>query len=183
MNSVKLSSISEDRKATIETLFKEFYVDMCKSAFNILKDELAAEDVVQDVFMKLYQSNKEMQIDYPKTFFKRSATNAAIDVYRKKQKNSFVDIDSRYDLEYEETEVEDNTDLLKKVNEAIDQLPPKCRTIFVLKRKEGYTNKEIAEELDISVKTVENQMTKAFKFLRKVLNPVTFTLLMMGYLW
>lgn len=183
MTAITLSTNPIDRKNAIETLFKEYYSEMCKSAFNILKDESAAEDVVQDIFMKLYQSRKEMTIDYPKSFFKRSATNAAIDIYRKQQKTSFVDVNEQYDLKYDEEEVEDNSALLDKVNHAIDELPPKCRTIFILKRKEGYTNKEIAEELEISVKTVENQMTKAFKFLRKVLSPVAFTLLTLNYLW
>lgn len=155
---------------------------MCRSAYNIVKDELVAEDIVQDIFLKLYQSDKEMEIEYPKSFFKRSATNAAIDYYRKKSKTNFVNIDDQFNVSSEEEEEKDLTEVVEKVNAAIDLLPPKCRTIFILKRKENYTNKEIAEKLDISVKTVENQMTKAFKFLRSHLGPIVYSLLILGYI-
>lgn len=182
MSSVKLSVHIEERKSEIEKLFRSYYKDMCKAAYNVIKDKDTCEDLVQNIFLKLYESDTYQKIDYPASFFKRSAINAAIDLYRKQSKVKFSDIDEMPHLmnEGDFSNFDSNEEeIAKKINEAVDTLPEKCRLIFILKRTEGYSNKEIAEELDLSIKTVENQTTKALKILKEKLNPLLFLLLIL----
>jgi RNA polymerase sigma-70 factor, ECF subfamily len=181
MNSIELTTNIEERKIVIEKLFKSYYSIMCKAAFNILNDKPVCEDIVQGIFLKLYENNTYHKIDYPKSFFKRAAVNAAIDIYRKQNRNVFVDIEDINQIEIKEEEfelIDEKKVLAEKIKDAINLLPEKCKLIFILKRTEGYTNKEIAEELNISVKTVENQTTKAFKILKEQLGPLMFILLL-----
>jgi RNA polymerase sigma-70 factor, ECF subfamily len=181
MSSIELTTNIEDRKRVIGELFKTYYSPMCKAAFNIIPDKSLCEDIAQNIFMKLYESNIYQKIDYPQSFFKRSAVNAAIDLYRKQNRNVFVDLDDMSKIEYEDEEfdlINEKELLADKIKEAINILPEKCRVIFILKRTEGYTNKEIAEELGISIKTVENQTTKAFKMLKDKLGPLLFLILL-----
>ena len=142
---------------------------MCKAAFNIIRDKSISEDIVQNVFLKLYKSEEEVVIEYPQTYLKRITINASIDHFRQISKRQNVDLDSITELQVETEEENDQSELIQRVKASINDLPTKCRLVFILKRKEGLTNQEIAEELDISIKTVEGQMTKAFKMLREKL--------------
>lgn len=169
MNQIVLSVNVVEKKRIVSELFKQYYKDMCKAAFNIIRDQSTSEDIVQNVFLKLYKSEEEVIIEYPQTYLKRVTINASIDHFRQIAKRQNVDLDSITELHVETEEENDNLELFKRVNTSINELPTKCRLVFILKRKEGLTNQEIADELDISIKTVESQMTKAFKILREKL--------------
>ncbi len=164
--------LKADRKKALTILFTENYEEMCRSANRIVRDPATAEDIVQEIFLKFYDNRREIAVKSSlKGYLKRIAVNAAIDHYRKNHKNIAVDIDNA-----PEVAATDRTDaatgaaeLEASIREAIDELPTHCRLVFLLKRKEGLSNKEIAEKLSISVKTVENQTTKAMKLLREKL--------------
>jgi len=134
-----------------------------------LGDEGESENIVQEVFVQLWNKhrnildNQEGIRSYLYTAVRNRALNAIRDA-KTHSEETFEDRagDLRTDLEEKE--------LLVRVTELVRQLPPKCRHIFLLSRSKGYSNKEIAAELGISVKTVENQMTKALKLLRSGLN-------------
>lgn len=181
MNQVELSANPQEKKEIVSKLFKEFYRDMCKTAYNITRDHASAEDIVQNVFLKLYNQKTALSIEYPKTYLKRITINESIDFYRKNSKNETVDVElERLRVPYEEEDRSKETmeELLQKVNKVIDEMPEKCRLVFILKRKEGMTTQEVADELGISVKTVENQITKAFKILKSRLDPIQFIVLL-----
>jgi RNA polymerase sigma-70 factor, ECF subfamily len=141
-----------------------------------VKDQQAAEDIVQDVFLKLWKIRKDIDFAVPlKSYLYRATTNSAIN-WLNKNKN----IVSESEISQLETKnlspfnAEDNLNIREleiKIREAIDKLPPKCKAIFVLSRYEGLKYKQIAEHLDVSVKTVENQMSIALEKLRKDLEP------------
>lgn len=169
MSQVVLSVNIVEKKRIVSELFKQYYKDMCKAAFNIIRDKSTSEDIVQNVFLKLYKSEEEVVIEYPQTYLKRITINASIDHFRKIAKRQNVDLDSITELQVETEEENDQSELIQRVKTSINELPTKCRLVFILKRKEGLTNQEIADELDISIKTVEGQMTKAFKMLREKL--------------
>jgi len=169
MSQVILSVNIVEKKRIVSELFKQYYKDMCKAAFNIIRDKSISEDIVQNVFLKLYKSEEEVVIEYPQTYLKRITINASIDHFRQISKRQNVDLDSITELQVETEEENDQSELIQRVKASINDLPTKCRLVFILKRKEGLTNQEIAEELDISIKTVEGQMTKAFKMLREKL--------------
>jgi RNA polymerase sigma-70 factor, ECF subfamily len=181
MSSIVLSSNIVEKRRVVSELFKQYYKEMCKAAFQIIRDKSVSEDVVQNVFLKLYKNTDELIIEYPKSYLKRITINEAIDHFRKISKNKNADIDSIEGLSYEIIDDSDRSELYQRVNNSINELPTKCRLIFLMKRKEGYTNQEIADELDISIKTVENQMTKAFKILREKLGVLQMLLIYLFY--
>lgn len=154
-----------------EALFQVNYKPLCATAYRIVQDRDVAEDIIQDVFLKLWQKKDTLTINSSlKAYLFQTAINQSIN-YTKKYQNSLSremhfgmetggDINTvSQEMDYKETRV--------RIDAAIKALPAACRTVFVLSRYEHYSYKEIARHLDISVKTVENQMTKALKHLRR----------------
>jgi RNA polymerase sigma-70 factor (ECF subfamily) len=156
-----------------EELFKSQYRLLCNISNNIVKNERAAEDIVQEVFIKLWQKREELQIHSNLMGYLYKATvNSSID-YVKNNKNVIPLRQVNY---YQETDENAEKrvmqkELSKSIEKALKNLPPKCKAIFVLSRYEGMKYKEIAQHLGISVKTVENQMGIALDKLRTELRP------------
>lgn len=129
-----------------------------------------AKDIVQEVFLKTFEFRKKLNPDYSiEGFLYRSTYNQFINSYHKNK--SLLKVHDEYIKHLNQTIEEKNEDefdeMLKRINKAIENLPKKCKEIFVLSKKEGYTNIEIAEILSISIKTVESQITVAFKQIKK----------------
>jgi RNA polymerase sigma-70 factor, ECF subfamily len=154
-----------------EKLFKTEYSKLCSYANLFLNDPDAAEDVVQEVFFKLWKNREELTIQTTvKSYLFRAVRNGCMNVI------DHLSIRDAYKLVNEEDikESEANTideaivsELEQKIRESIDLLPSERRKIFILSRFEGLKYREIADQLNISVKTVENQMYQALKFLRE----------------
>ncbi|WP_245843497.1 RNA polymerase sigma-70 factor [Niastella vici] len=154
-----------------EQLFKEHFKSLYAYAFTILKNEAIAEEIVQNVFYKVWEKKipDTIQISL-KAYLYKAVYHESLN-YLKHQK-----IKARYQLHVMQ-QSNNHTDqgasrkilvkeLEEKLREAMNALPQQCRTIFQLSRFEGLKYQEIAEQLGISVKTVENQMGKALKQLR-----------------
>lgn len=164
-----LKIFKEDGSRGLELIFKQYYKQMCSTAIRITKEASLAEDIVQEVFFELYKKREQVKIQSLGGYLKRSVYNRSLN--RIKSTRDFVDSEdlnielsdhsanSQENLEYKE--------LSDYLNEVIDKLPEKCRLIFVLNRFEELSYKEIAEKLEISLKTVENQMSKALRILRE----------------
>lgn len=161
-----------DETKFIELLFKQYYSPLCRTVNRIVNDTDAAEDLVQDVFMKVWNNRQTLEINYSfKSYLYRSAINSALNYLEKNKKKTALE-DSAYSMPAG-TEADDQLhfeEVQQRVKEATEALPPACKTIFVLSRHENMSYKEIAEALQISPKTVENQMGKALKHFREYLN-------------
>lgn len=155
-----------------EQLFRQHYKLLCNAANKIINDREAAEDVVQEVFVKLWNKRTELTvIQSLKSYLFRATVNTALN-YLETRKN-IVPLEAVGNIETAAgagDKVHYN-ELERKLAEAIEQLPPKCKAIFILSRYEGMKYQQIADHLDISVKTVENQMGKALQVLREKLRP------------
>jgi len=166
----------------IEGLFKQYHKVLCNITSNIVNDRAAAEDIVQDVFMNLWRKRNEIDFAIPmKGYLYRATTNGALNwIAKNKRTIPFNDALWKQNV-LTSNVVEDKInekELRTKIKQAIDRLPPKCKAIFVLSRYEGMKYKQIAENLNISIKTVENQISIALDKLRKELKPyLTSTLL------
>lgn len=160
-----------DLTNNFEALYKQYYSVLCNAAENIVGDSDSAEDVVQEVFIKLWNKREEIDsILNPKAYLFRSVINTSI-TFLEKTKNK-VRIDSVKVASLVSTDSNlMSKELEEKISAALDNLPAKCKAIFVLSRFENMKNKEIAEHLGVSIKTVENQMGIAFKKLRTELKP------------
>ncbi|WP_223154803.1 RNA polymerase sigma factor [Aestuariibaculum sediminum] len=152
-------------------------------ALNLSKDEATAEDIVQNTFLKTWKYRKKLNPELQiKNLLYKSTFNNFISHYHKEK--SLQSLDDTYIEAVNETIEDDNAEILSKkialVTKGIEQLPAKCKEIFLLSKKEGLTNNEIAEYLNISIKTVEGQITKAYRILRRLignqLNEVLFLL-------
>lgn len=144
---------------------------MLGTGINVLKDESQARDIVQDVFLQIWNKRESIEIRTALgAYLKRAVINRCLNAIKQRKAN--VDIDSFEAPASREASPQDLMelkDLEIALQAALNQLPEKCRQVFVLKRLEGMSQKEIATLLGISTKTVENQVTKALKVLKESL--------------
>lgn len=168
---------------TFETLFREHYNSLANYAYSILKNKENAEDVVQDVFVKLWQNTPDV-INTPQAkFYLITATkNNCISFLRKQSSKTFVPVEeTRLAAQADEPLRLERQDIPALINQALSHLPPQCLAIFKLSRFGKLTYQQIADELGLSVKTVENQMGKALRIMREYAKQhnISFALMML----
>ncbi len=142
-------------------------------------DVAVIEDIIQEVFLKLWENKDCIEITYIKTYLFRAAKNRVLN-YLRDEENRHQLLENWFNQQLEERKYKDCFDidaLTKVVNRAIEQLPERCREIFSLSRKEGLSYRQIAERLGISVKTVETQISIALKRIREILSSSAFAFL------
>ena len=162
---------NDDRKA-YESVFRMYYKPLSAYAFRFLSDLSLAENIVQDVFLKLWQKRKELLITTSlQNYLFRSVKNHCLNhLDHEKIKSSYTkSVICREADRNDYGEFFPEIGLLHKIEIAIASLPDKRQEIFRLAREEGLKYREIAERLGLSVKTVETQMTLALKALREAL--------------
>lgn len=150
-----------------QIVFNAYYNSLCNYAFTFVKNEDTSEDIVQDIFMKIWEGRRELIMEASIRYYLFTAVRNNSITHLRQQKNTGEwngeDIPDEPAAEKEQGSDRDYRLLLQK---GIDRLPPKCREVFLLSRFSNMTYKQIAASLDISVKTVENQLGKALKNLR-----------------
>lgn len=150
--------------------FSQWYSPLCNYCFFLINNYEAAEDIVQDLFVHLWENWERIKnIDYIKGYLFKSVKNRSINYLKQQSKSNWFEpvenagnIISNVNLP-DASEMIENDELEMIIDKAIEQLPSRCRTIFILKRVDEMSNKEISEQLNISIKTVEAQMTIALK--------------------
>lgn len=150
----------------VNTYHKKLFV----YALSLANDHAMAQDIVQEVFLRTWEFRKRLKTDYSiNGFLYKSVYNEFINLYHRNK--SITVLEKTYIESLNEIIEETNTiDLDKKItliNEEIENLPKKCKQIFLLSKKEGLTNIEISEYLNVSIKSVEAHITKAYSILRK----------------
>lgn len=160
----------------IEYLFKTYYKRLFRVAYQVVNDESLADDVVQEVFIHVWKKREELNITTTiEGYLVKATVNRALNQLSKDKKMPKAEIQEDFTLYIEKNHLHENhfdQDVFQKlVHASLDSLPPKCKSIFVLSRFEGMKNKEIAEHLGLSIKTVENQMTIALNKLNTELKP------------
>ncbi|MBU2916161.1 RNA polymerase sigma-70 factor [Reichenbachiella agariperforans] len=173
-----LAKIGNDDRAAFEQVFRNYYTELSRFCLKYVRDEFAAEELVQEVFINIWERRHTLSVNTSvKAYLYTAVRNRSFNYLKLQMPKELrkVDVEGVVDLSdvaenREEAWVMD--ELRVYVQQAIDTLPPKCQTIFNLSRNAGMTYKEIAEELDLSVKTVENQIGHALRKLREQLNPI-----------
>lgn len=159
-----------DAKA-FELLFKRHYKPLCRRVNSMLNDEEATEDVVQQLFIKIWESRETLETpDSVAAYLFTAARNRALNYIKSQSRKSSNEVPLTNLHDEADNRMEEQMDakeLQKALYAAIDALPEKRREVFVLSRFEGKSYKEIAEIMQISVKTVEAQMGKALSTLRE----------------
>lgn len=169
-------------------LYHRTVVDLTNKAYRILKDPALTKDTVQEVYFKMYLKRHDLPADinitaYLHTSVKHRSLNLLRD-HLNRQKHHVLLLDQAKRQEQDQQTLPyENTELKRKVKGSIHKLPEKCRQVFMLNYYENLSYKAIAERLDISVKTVEKHISKAFRILRQELgSEYHFLLLVIMYL-
>ena len=150
-------------------LVELYYEKLCDYASNLARDSFRSEDIVQNVFIRMWQQREKLNFNISiKSYLYKSVYNEFVDQYRKDI--AITSLEKKY-IENINSNIEssdnDKTErLIALVEKEIEQLPPKCKETFLLNKKEGLTYVEIAEFQNVSVGTVEKQMNKAFCLIR-----------------
>lgn len=163
---------NEDYSA-FDALFKKYSEPVYAFSLSITKESYSAEDITQLVFIKIWQK-RELLDEFLsfKSFLFRITYNEVVSWIRKanSEKRRISHYAGSHSFESDETATLVEFNNINSIAEQIiEQLPEKRKEIFKLSREQGLTNREIAEKLDISVKTVENQMSAALKLLKEKL--------------
>jgi RNA polymerase sigma-70 factor, ECF subfamily len=168
-----ITGLRNNDELVFETLFKDYYERLCNYAYTMINDVDEAEEMVQNMFLVLWEKRESIDIHTSvKSYLYRSVHNNCLNLIK------------HYKIRYEhsehyrhqpEEEVDDTSqsliskELEQQINLSINSMPDQCRTVFKLSRLENLTYSEIAEQLNLSVKTVDNHMGKALRILREKL--------------
>ena len=170
-NKELLEKIISGNEAAFDELFREYYRKLVYFSMNIVKNKDSAEEVVQDLFVAFWEKRKKLQLKVSlKAYLYRAVYNNSVQFYKKQQRFVHNDTELAKELPDHYIDLLEQAELEERIYKTIEQLPEKCKEIFKLKRFEELKNREIAEQLQISIKTVETQMTRALKFLTKNLD-------------
>jgi RNA polymerase sigma-70 factor (ECF subfamily) len=179
-------SIREDNEQAFATLFYRYSAKIYSSAYSYIRDPVVCEQIVHDIFITLWTSRKQLNIQSFKAYLTSASRYRVykhitackvipIDYKENLEEHVFADYTSQNNgysaLAYQELEME--------VDSCLSSLPKRCREIFVMSRKQELSNDEIAEQLGISKRTVENQLTYALRHLRFSLKDVSVVLIIL----
>lgn len=167
----------------MEVLFREHYPSICRTILRIVPDPGIAEDIAQEVFFELWRKRDKIEVNTSfGAYLRRAARNRSLN-YLRDQKVPLAGEDQLPILENAQPDADQKIaarDLQAVIDRAVDELPARCRLVFTLSRFEDMTYQQIADELDISIKTVENQISKALRLLREAIGP--YLSLFVGFL-
>ncbi|MFY7910107.1 MAG: RNA polymerase sigma-70 factor, partial [Emticicia sp.] len=165
-----IGAIREGNERIFEETFRKYYQSLCNYANSILKEMDEAEEVVQNLFLSIWEKRSDLEISISlKSYLYRAVHNHCLNrikhlKVREEYQQYAVNF---YDASYESvSQTVMKNELETKIEEAIKKLPEQCRLIFQMSRFEELKYHEIAEQLELSPKTVENQIGKALKILR-----------------
>lgn len=154
--------------------FDTYYSDLCNFVNHYIKNQSVSEEVVQDIFVHFWEKKNLLNIHTSVKSYLYSASKfrGLNHIRNTRRRQSIL---SKLDKSEESTEISfnkfDDSVLRNLLGQAMNALPDRCRQIFLMSQDVELTNKDIAERLGISIKTVENQMTIAYKKLRLFLQP------------
>ena len=162
-------AIKDNSQTAFKVVYEEYFAKLTQFIFKMSRDENLAEELVQRTMIKVWeQRDKIILTTSLKSYLYKVSYNEYLMYLRTKSK--FPNIEDAVIEAIDEIEDEqDNQVLLDKIRKEIDNLPPKCREVFILSKINGMKYKEIAEQLNISTKTIESHMTKALKQIREAL--------------
>lgn len=151
-------------------LFDAVYLELYFYCRKYISDSEQIKDLLQNVFLRFWEKRAEIEIHTSlKAYLYRSAHNECINYLRSVSQMDCSDFSSAYENRYSEETVQSNLQILDMesiIHQTIEELPPQCQHIFRLSRQEGLKNQEIADLLNLSVRTIDTQIYRALKILK-----------------
>ena len=164
-----LEYMKSNSEFAIEILFAMHYEYLCFNVFKLIQDAQSSEDIVQEVFSEVWKKRDTLNIKTSiRGYLRKAAINKTLNLIRKR-KLVFDEADDHVNVvssDYSSQKVLEGEELQLKINEAIEKLPERCKLVFSMSRFEELSYREIAETLEISIKTVENQISKALRIMK-----------------
>lgn len=169
-DSVLFDLVKKGDLSSFNMLFDKYWEKLYATVFSVCSDREICSEIVHDIFLNLWLKRESLQIVNFKAYIQASAR---YHVYRHLKQLKNQSLEYREDLEFSELSVVNDgelnirySELEKNVERELEELPGRCREIYTLSRREHLSNDEIASRLDISKRTVENQLTHALRHLR-----------------
>lgn len=171
-------SLSTNKKVGFQTLFDRYYRPMCIYGAKYIHSLDVVEDLVQDVFVKIWDRKDYEALSNLRAYLFTAIKNACLTYLRKNKPEHLEDLDFTWeqDLYIQVDEEEDVKDKIEQVQAAIEKLPPACSEVFNLVVLSGLKYQEAADDLGISVNTVKSQLKRAHRLLDEHLHLVIFLL-------
>lgn len=168
--------LQENEEQALTIIYKEYWEIMYVAAYNLVKDRSVCEDIVQEVFISLWQRRAKLQIKTSlKSYLYTSTVYKVYDHFSKNKKmlkdELFDNFENKIETSNPETKLM-HEELIHLLDSIIETLPDKCKEVYKLSRENMLSNKEIAEQLNISQRTVEGHISKALKILKESLGVV-----------
>lgn len=170
---VLFQRMKNDDYAAFETIFKNNYRALCSYSIQLVINRQMAEEIVDDVFFNLWRNRKKIHVTTSfHSYLIISIRNRSLDYLRKtKGEKQYIlelaeSVQCKQSIAYEVMVYEE---LCHQIERAIKDLPEQCRVVFRLSREQGLPYKEIARNLNISIKTVDTQIGRALKYIRKTI--------------
>jgi RNA polymerase sigma-70 factor, ECF subfamily len=163
-----LTDLKKNKENAFDELFRKYFQNLVWFAMKMVKSKEIAEEVVQDLFVNFWEKRHELDLKVSiKAYLYRAVYNNCIHALRKNKLHDSSELTLANELTEDFENLLEISELETRIFGLIEQLPTECKRIFKLSRFEELKYKEIAEQLQISIKTVETQMSRALKFLRK----------------
>ena len=188
INQDLLNRLKNGDMLAFDQVYEQYFHKLFSFVFKILKNEAEADDIVQEVFVKIWQSRYKLgEYKLLNSYIFTIAYNGSVDLIRKRiNNNKYIEhlknSSTVHGLPTSISEIEFN-ELNSQVEKLIANLPERQKRVYLLHREEGLTYPEIAEQLGISKNTVENHMVKALKYLRQNMDNSLFINLLFAYLF
>jgi RNA polymerase sigma-70 factor (family 1) len=182
-----MQEIKADNMFAFDTLYKKYSRRLYKFSFSILKSTEDSENIVQDVFLSLWENRHKVEKNASiKYYVFTIAQNSAVSLIRKKARESnyidFLKLQQCLTQEPVNLEIEYN-ELTKELNDIVNNLPQRQKEVYILHRVKGLKYQEIAEMLNISVNTIENHMSRALITIRRQLVNYSLSAILFWFLF
>jgi RNA polymerase sigma-70 factor (ECF subfamily) len=182
-----MQEIKAGNMFAFDELYRKYNKKLYKFGYSILKSTEEAENLIQDVFLNLWENRYKVEKNSSiKSYVFTITYNSAISIIRKKTRESqFIEyLKTLQDINVEPVNVElEYNELTNKLDEIIKELPKRQKEVYLLHKVEGLKYNEIAERLNISVNTIENHMSHALKTIRKKLGNYSLITILFWYLF
>ncbi|MCR8668950.1 RNA polymerase sigma-70 factor [Aestuariibaculum sp. M13] len=166
-------AIKSGNQKAFEKLYSDYYKKLCVFLLGYTDDEKIVEDVVQDVFIKIWTNRKKINITSSLNSYLYKATYTSLMMnYRELKKNNNMLSSYYYTALVQASDSDENAEnsQLKKLKDCIDNLPERSREVFQENKISGLKYSEVAEKLNISIKTVEGHISRALSYIRECMN-------------
>jgi len=169
-----LEGLKRREKEVFDYIFNYYYSSLCAFSFQYIRDRNAVEDLVQDFFVSLWMEAPRLQIASSlKSYLFTSVKNRCLDLQKHQKVTEKYRTFILFSAESEENPGDHyfaESELRLAIQKSLEKLSPRCREIFELSRLQGFSNQEISQQLGITKKTVELQISNSLRIIRKELS-------------